>query len=72
MLSIHLFLLLIGFAVIWLRLNDRDEVHDLAALSAGAIALVWGFVVSPLPIQLLMSIAALGMCFRFQSTHDKF
>lgn len=66
MLFMHLILLLIGVGAILVTIYDRDEVHNLAALSAGSIALIWGFVASPLAVKLLMSMAALGMCFRFK------
>lgn len=69
MLLIYFFLLLVGSVALFVRLYARDEVHHLAAIAAGAIAFVWGFMVSPPLVQFLMAITVLGMYFRFQSTH---
>ncbi|MBZ8181674.1 MAG: hypothetical protein SAL07_17025 [Oscillatoria sp. PMC 1051.18] len=71
MLAIYLFLLVISLAAIWVVFNDDDEVHNLAAVSAGLIALVWFFVLIPLPMKMLLTLILLIIYQQLYATDQK-
>ncbi|MBC1238364.1 hypothetical protein [Nostoc sp. 2RC] len=65
---ISLVLLLIGLGVLFLGWKTRDEIHRIASLVTGTIALIWGFSLAPLSFQLISEIisvlAAFSLCMR--------
>jgi hypothetical protein len=42
-----------------MALITKDEINRIAVMVAGAIFLVWGFALTPLPFQLLVEISIL-------------
>ncbi|HEY9636789.1 MAG TPA: hypothetical protein V6D14_25540 [Coleofasciculaceae cyanobacterium] len=42
-----------------MALSTKDDVHRIAVMLGGAIFLVWGFALAPLPFQLLLEISIL-------------
>ena len=64
----YLILLAAGLGIIWLGLKTKDEVYRLAATVSGAVCLIWGFALTPLPFQLLIGllvvVAVFPICVR--------
>ena len=64
----YLILLAAGLGIIWLGLKTKDEVYRLTATVSGAFCLVWGFALTPLPLQLLIGslivVAVFPICLR--------
>ncbi|KYC35541.1 hypothetical protein WA1_06880 [Scytonema hofmannii PCC 7110] len=56
-------LFIIGLGICFLGLRTKDEINRIAALVAGAIALVWGFALTPLSFQLLIEIVSVFAAF---------
>lgn len=42
-----------------MALNTKDDINRIAVMVTGAIFLVWGFALAPLPFQLLVEISIL-------------
>jgi amino acid transporter len=57
--------LAIGFGMIWLSRKTKEDVPVIATAAGGAIALIWGFAIAPLPFQ--MAIEILGVLAIFLS-----
>jgi hypothetical protein len=68
----YLIFLLIGLGIIWIGLRTGEEIVRIAAAIAGAILLIWGFALTPLPLQLLVEIvsvmAVFSVCVRCMRT----
>jgi hypothetical protein len=68
----YLIFLLIGLGIIWIGLKTGEEIVRIAAAIAGAILLIWGFALTPLPLQLLVEIvsvmAVFSVCVRCMRT----
>ncbi len=54
-----LVLLAVGLGIFGMALSTKDDVNRIAVMVAGAIILVWGFALAPLPFQLLIEISIL-------------
>ncbi len=65
MLTIFSVLLVITSAMIWILLNDTDEIHQIAAAIAGGIALLWLFLLSALTIKVFLLVFMLAFWQRF-------
>jgi hypothetical protein len=52
-------LLAVGLGTFAMALITKDEINRIAVMVAGAIFLVWGFALTPLPFQLLVEISIL-------------
>ncbi len=52
-------LLAVGLGTFAMALRTKDDINRLAVMVAGAIVLVWGFALAPLPFQLLVEIGIL-------------
>ena len=50
----------IGIIAVWLGFRIAEAVHQIALVSTGAIALTWGFFISPDELQLALAAASLG------------
>lgn len=61
MFAAYLFLLVISLGLIWAGLRTTEEVHRLALTSTGLISLVWGFALTPEPIQLSVEVLLVGL-----------
>jgi hypothetical protein len=62
MINMHmagLVLLAVGLGIFGMALSTKDDVNRIAVMVAGAIILVWGFALAPLPFQLLIEISIL-------------
>lgn len=57
-----MFALAMGGLGLWLQ--PTDDVHTLAAFSAGLFSALWGFAIAPSTAQLLLTLLALG-CWQF-------
>jgi hypothetical protein len=68
----YLIFLLSGLGIIWIGLRTGEEIVRIAAAIAGAILLIWGFALTPLPLQLLVEIvsvmAVFSVCVRCMRT----
>ena len=53
---IYLLLLTTGLGIIWVGIKTQEDVYRLAAAVTGAICLVWGFALTPVPFQLLVEV----------------
>lgn len=54
-----LVLLAVGLGTFGMALSTKDDINRIAVMVAGAIFLVWGFALAPLPFQLLVEISIL-------------
>ena len=54
-----LVLLVVGLGAFRIALSTKDDINRIAVMVAGAIFLVWGFALAPLPFQLLVEISIL-------------
>jgi hypothetical protein len=54
-----LVLLAVGLGIFAMALSTKDDIYRIAIMVAGAIVLVWGFALAPLPFQLLVEISIL-------------
>lgn len=54
----YLILLAIGFGTIGLSRRATDDIPVIGAVSMGAICLIWGFAIAPLPFQMTIEILA--------------
>ena len=52
-------LLAVGLGTFAMALRTKDDINRIAVMVAGAILLVWGFALAPLPFQLLIELAIL-------------
>jgi hypothetical protein len=52
-------LLAVGLGTFAMALRTKDDINRIAVMVAGAIFLLWGFALAPLPFQLLIEIAIL-------------
>ncbi|MBD0346635.1 MAG: hypothetical protein ICV63_17775 [Coleofasciculus sp. Co-bin14] len=52
-------LLAVGLGTFAIALSTKDDIYRIAVMVAGAIVLVWGFALTPLPFQLLVEISIL-------------
>jgi hypothetical protein len=52
-------LLAVGLGTFAMVLSTKDDINRIAVMVAGAIFLVWGFALAPLPFQLLVEISIL-------------
>ncbi len=52
-------LLAVGLGTFAMALITKDEINRIAVMVAGAIFLVWGFALTPLPFQLLVELSIL-------------
>jgi sulfite exporter TauE/SafE len=52
-------LLAVGLGTFAMALSTKDDINRIAVMVAGAIFLVWGFALAPLPFQLLVEISIL-------------
>jgi sulfite exporter TauE/SafE len=52
-------LLAVGLGSFAMALSTKDDINRIAVMVAGAIFLVWGFALAPLPFQLLVEISIL-------------
>jgi hypothetical protein len=59
----YLMLLLAGLGIVWFGLKTREEIYQIAAAIAAAILLIWGFALTPLPLQLLVEAIAVTAIF---------
>jgi hypothetical protein len=62
MINMHmagLVLLAVGLGIFGMALRTKDDVNRIAVMVGGAIILVWGFALAPLPFQLLIEISIL-------------
>ncbi|MFW9259558.1 MULTISPECIES: hypothetical protein [Nostoc] len=63
-----LVLLLLGLGIFLFAWRSKDEIHRIAAMVTGTIALIWGFSLAPLSFQLVFEIisvvAAFFVCMR--------
>jgi membrane protein YdbS with pleckstrin-like domain len=64
----YLLMLAIGIGIIWFGWHTKEEVIRLASAICGAIVLVWGFALTPLPLQLFAEsmavLAVFSICIR--------
>ncbi|MBE9177940.1 hypothetical protein IQ268_04995 [Oculatella sp. LEGE 06141] len=54
----YLLFLALGLGIVWFGWQTKEEVLRLAAAISGAIFLIWGFAITPLPFQLLVEVLA--------------
>ncbi len=52
-------LLAVGLGTFAMALSTKDDIFRIAVMVVGAIFLVWGFALAPLPFQLLLEISIL-------------
>ncbi len=52
-------LLAVGLGTFAMALRTKDDIFRIAVMLVGAIFLVWGFALAPLPFQLLVEISIL-------------
>ncbi len=52
-------LLAVGLGTFAMALSTKDDINRIAVMVAGAIFMVWGFALAPLPFQLLVEISIL-------------
>lgn len=71
MFAIHFILLFISLGAIWIIFNDDDEVHNIAAIFVGAIALIWGFILIPMPAQLAIALILSIICRKIRTAHHE-
>lgn len=62
MLVIYLCLLVISVGIILVKFIDLNEVHALLVIVSIFVILGWSFLLSPLPIKLILSLAILWVC----------
>lgn len=62
----YLVLIGIGLGVMWLGFKIAEEVMQIALVSTGAIALVWGFAIAPSEIQLVLETLSIGGLLRLR------
>lgn len=55
-----LILFAVGAMALWLGLRIAEEVYQIALMSTGAIAMVWGFFISPEELQWVLEALSLG------------
>ncbi|MEM8809358.1 MAG: hypothetical protein AAF921_19920 [Cyanobacteria bacterium P01_D01_bin.44] len=60
MLSLHLLLFGFGLLMVWRGWRMTEEVYHIATVSTGAVALIWGFAISPDEIQMTLEALSLG------------
>lgn len=46
-------LLTIGLGAIWATYRTSDEIYRLAWIAVSSLALIWGYLASPAPLQML-------------------
>lgn len=51
--------LAVGLGAFGMALSTKDDINRIAVMVTGAIFLVWGFALAPLPFQLLVEISIL-------------
>lgn len=56
---IHFFLLSVSLGSIWVSIRDSDEIHRIAAILTGSIALIWIFCLTPIWVKLSVLMALL-------------
>lgn len=65
----YLIFLAIGFGTMWLSRRANDDIPVIGTALSGAICLIWGFAIAPLPfqmaIEILAVIAIFFSCMRF-------
>ncbi len=61
----YLLFLSIGFAIIWLAINIKEEVYRISALIMGTLLSIWGFSLSPTSFQVLIEVAGVVSVFSF-------
>ncbi|MEA5595839.1 hypothetical protein [Rivularia sp. UHCC 0363] len=61
----YLLFLSIGFAIIWLAINIKEEVYRISALIMGTLISIWGFSLSPTSFQVLIELAGVVSVFSF-------
>ncbi|HBB34375.1 MAG TPA: hypothetical protein DDZ80_25400 [Cyanobacteria bacterium UBA8803] len=59
---IYLILFVIFLGAVWVYFNNNDEIHSIAAISAGLIALIWIFILSPLWLQFFITSILFIIC----------
>lgn len=61
----YLLFLTIGFAIIWLAINIKEEVLRISAAIMGSLITIWGFSLSPTPFQIAIELAGVVSVFSF-------
>ncbi|MEO1351538.1 MAG: hypothetical protein AAFW84_22495 [Cyanobacteria bacterium J06635_15] len=60
MLSLYLLLLGFGLFMLWRGWRITEEIYQIATVSTGAVALIWGFAISPDELQMILEALSLG------------
>ncbi len=71
MLVIYLCLFVISVGIILVKFIDLNEVHALLVIVSIFVILGWSFLLSPLPMKLILSLAILGVCQRIYEIAHK-
>ena len=71
MLVIYLSLLVISVGIILVKFIDLNEVHALLVIVSIFVILGWSFLLSPLPLKLILSLAILWACQRIYEIAHK-
>lgn len=56
MIAVYCLLLIVGITASWIRLKDQDEIHKLAAIMAGGLAIFLLFMMTSAILKLMLSI----------------
>ncbi|MEH2109192.1 hypothetical protein [Nostoc sp.] len=56
-------LLLLGLGIFLFAWTSKDEIHRIAAMLTGIIALIWGFSLAPFSFQLVFEIISVVATF---------
>ncbi|PSB13303.1 hypothetical protein C7B61_09520 [filamentous cyanobacterium CCP1] len=51
--------LAIGLGMIWLSRKTKEDIPVIATAVSGAISLIWGFAIAPLPFQMAIEIVGI-------------
>ncbi|WP_414618940.1 hypothetical protein [Calothrix sp. CCY 0018] len=57
--------LTIGFAIIWLAINIKEEVLRISTVIMGTLLSIWGFSLSPTPFQVAIEVVGVVSVFSF-------
>lgn len=49
---VDFFLLSISFGSLWVGIRNTDEIHKIAAIFTGSIALIWIFCLMPVAVKI--------------------
>ncbi|BAY86398.1 hypothetical protein NIES267_59050 [Calothrix parasitica NIES-267] len=62
---IYLFVLIIGFVIIWFAINIKEEVLRISAAIMGSLTIIWGFTLSPTAFQIAIELVGVISVFTF-------